>query len=79
MKIISKQLGNKDMIRGGPETKRSKFQISLKLPKLHQSQICASTYENGRWNANDSREGSKLQKQCKLPNFVNFASALDPG
>ena len=49
MKIISKQLGNKNTIRGGPETKRSKFQnTTKKLPKLHQSQICASTLENGR-------------------------------
>lgn len=48
MKIISKQLGNKNMIRGGPETNDRNFKIPLKLPKLHQSQICASTYENGR-------------------------------
>lgn len=33
MKIISKQLGNKDMIRGGPETKRSKFQNITKIAK----------------------------------------------
>lgn len=34
MKIISKQLGNKDMIRGGPETKRSKFQNITKIAKI---------------------------------------------
>lgn len=33
MKIISKQLGNKDMIRGGPETKPSKFQNTTKIAK----------------------------------------------
>lgn len=33
MKIISKQLGNKNMIRGGPETKRSKFQNTPKIAK----------------------------------------------
>lgn len=33
MKIISKQLGNQNMIRGGPETKRSKFQNTPKIAK----------------------------------------------